>query len=299
MQLPTLKALASAMLSLALGYQLVLANETNPYAAIVDRNPFGLKPPPPPPPSPESTAPPVPMAKVVLTGLLSTFGEPRALFEIVEEPGKSGGTPKKPILREGERLGPVEVLAIDVVKNSVLIRNSGVETNVTFEVAKAGPAAGGPGVPGMAPAFAPPPVTPPPAVNTTMNQPASSGPTIISGNSAGDGGGGVTLMGGASSVTTASASSFGAPGALGAPSGSLHGMPSRPLRTGVDSAGAPNAMPALTRDQAALLMEVQRLKGGPPAPPTHLTPLMDAAGQEGNVPPTPFPQFPPSPQKRR
>src|SRR6185436_14385621 len=86
---------------------------TNPYASITDRNPFGLKDPP-PPPAPQSDAPPpAPAAKVTLTGLISMFGEPRALFEIFDEPGKSG-TPKKPILREGERMGGVEVLAINV-----------------------------------------------------------------------------------------------------------------------------------------------------------------------------------------
>src|SRR5262245_9529241 len=126
----------TAALAVLATCQWVRANvEANPYATITDRNPFGLKPPPPPPPPQEQAPPPVPMAQVTLTGLLSSFGEPRVLLEIVEEPGK-GGTAKKPILREGERLGPVEILGIDVVKNTVRIRNSGVETNVSFPVAK-------------------------------------------------------------------------------------------------------------------------------------------------------------------
>src|SRR5881296_2776061 len=92
----------------------------NPYQAIVERNPFGLKPPP-PPPDPAPPAPAAPPAKVLLTGISSMFGV-RALLEITEqEPGKSPTT-RKPILKEGERDGSVEVLAINVEKSLVKIR---------------------------------------------------------------------------------------------------------------------------------------------------------------------------------
>src|SRR5215470_5050359 len=85
----------------------------NPYSSIVDRNPFGIK--PPPPPQLEAPPPPVaPLAKVVLTGVTSMFGPPRALLEITEsEPGK-GPVISKRILREGDRDGSIEVLSIDV-----------------------------------------------------------------------------------------------------------------------------------------------------------------------------------------
>src|SRR5436190_23052227 len=99
----------------------------NPYSSIVDRNPFGIKPPPvlladtPPP------APVVPLAKVVLTGVTSMLGPPRALLEITEsEPGKTPVVNKR-ILKEGERDGSVEVLSIDVINNKVRIRNGPVE----------------------------------------------------------------------------------------------------------------------------------------------------------------------------
>src|SRR3954462_2463736 len=98
----------------------------NPYLSIVDRNPFGLKDPP-PPPDPTPVAPVVPPAKVILTGITSLFGPPskRALIEITEqEPGKPASV-RKPILREGEREGSVEVLSIDLEKNLVHIKNSG------------------------------------------------------------------------------------------------------------------------------------------------------------------------------
>src|SRR5262249_39546880 len=60
----------------------------NPYSSIVNPNPLGINPPPPPPPieQPQAVAP---LAKVVLTGVTSMFGPPRALLEITEsEPGK-------------------------------------------------------------------------------------------------------------------------------------------------------------------------------------------------------------------
>jgi hypothetical protein len=275
MQPLSLKRIGCAVACVALATGLVRANvDTNPYATIVDRNPFGLKPPPPPPPPPEQTAPPVPMAQVTLTGLLSTFGEPRVLLEIIEEPGKGGGTAKRPPpMREGERLGLVEILAIDVVKNVVRLRNSGVETNVTFPVAKSGPTPGGPGVPGAAPpAFIPPPMNVP--------HPQASAPTVISPNNA-SGGGGVTLVGGGGNAVTPT----GVPTALGSTDGGMRSIPSRPLRT--ENTGAP-----MTKEQADLLMEVNRLRGGPPSPPTSLTPLFQGAEQEHNQSANPNPKLP-------
>lgn len=290
MQQMSLKCITGAMLWMVLGGQMVRANvDANPYTTIVDRNPFGLKPPPPPPPPPEQIAPPVPLAKVTLTGLVSMFGEPRALLEIIEEPGKGAGTAKKPILREGERLGAVEVLAIDVVKNTVRIRNSGVETNMTFEVAKAGPAAGGPGVPSAPKAYKP-------AALATPQPPAQpSAPTIISANGANPGGG-VTLVGGSSVSSSATPSATAnVPSPLGASVSGGPTIPARPLRT---ESAAQNS-PPMTRDQAALLIEAQRLRGGPPLPPTHLTPIIEGAQQEGAQPnPSPFPRFPSAPRGR-
>ena len=156
--------------------QMVMAEtKPNPYQAIVERNPFGLKPPP-PPPDPTPPAPAAPPAKVLLTGISSMFGV-RALLEITEqEPGKSPTT-RKPILKEGERDGSVEVLAIDVEKSLVKIRNA-------FETPKLTGAAGAPpGFPGLQGAF-PPPLTTPvpgaPAVFTpgNANPAARTGPTV-------------------------------------------------------------------------------------------------------------------------
>jgi hypothetical protein len=113
------------------------AAPASPFQHIPERNIFGLKPPPPPPEEkPVETQPGTPPAKVILTGILNVFGPPRALLEVAEtEPGKQPNT-KKPILRQGEREGAIEVLSIDIVKSIVRIKNGALETNLTFEVAK-------------------------------------------------------------------------------------------------------------------------------------------------------------------
>jgi len=88
---------------------------------------------------------------------------------------------RKPILHEGEREGPVEVITIDFDKSTVLIRNGTVETNLNFEVPKAASAAPAGGAAparglGVAPLL--------PTANAGANPPApktaSQEPNIIS-----------------------------------------------------------------------------------------------------------------------
>jgi hypothetical protein len=120
----------------------VLADDqSNPFQSITDRNVFALKPPPPPPSNDPAPAPPPQLAKVVLTGLTSLFGpnDKRAFLEIEETGGKEKKS-TKPILREGERNGVVEVIAIDLDKGVVKIRNNGFETNLVFAEQKSSPA---------------------------------------------------------------------------------------------------------------------------------------------------------------
>jgi len=172
----------------------------NPYDPIVTRNVFGIRPAPPPPP-PQDNTPPAPMAKVVLTGITTMFGT-QAFFEITDqEPGKTPNI-KKVMLREREREGPVEVVAIDVANSQVRIRNGTVETNVTFEVAKANtgpapanmPAAQGmPRVGGAMGAMTPPQVHPgyvPPGLGA-----APATPMVIGGSDVGRPGSSVTTYG--------------------------------------------------------------------------------------------------------
>lgn len=168
---------------------------TNPYEPIVARNPFGIKEPPPKPPD-QPLVPQVPLPKVMLTGIHSMFGPPSALLEITEtEPGKAANV-KRPILRQGEKDGSVEIVSIDVTNNSVRIRNGGIETNLVFEVAKASPTPGpamamAPGmVPGLNPQPhpglpTPPPVpaypgalTPPPGSLPGANAPGRAGSSV-------------------------------------------------------------------------------------------------------------------------
>ena len=281
--------------------------KVNPYQPIIERNAFGLKPPPPPTSDVPPPPPPVPLAKVTLTGITSLFGQAskRALLEIVEnEPGKAA-VPRKPILREGEHDGSIEVISIDIEKNIVRIRNGGVETNLTFEVQKSAP--------GSATAAAPPPVpvaaptasvvAPNPAGGVSSSSP--SAPILISRNSSGStatsSGSGVFVTGNnqltayaggsAGSPTlarlgTVSPSAAGYPSAAGTgyPSAANPGdqssapaVPGRPLRT-------ENTIPQkpLSQEEVWLRMETlrERYKGteGNPftiqVPQTPLTPLL-------------------------
>ena len=124
--------------------------KANPYDAIVERNPFALKPPPPPAPpeDPSSKLPPAPLATVEVTGITSILSSKKVLLEIVPGPGKPM---LKPILSEGERLDSIEVVSIDVEKNEVVIKNGGVTTNLTFKVVKSAPGPAGPAAPGAVP----------------------------------------------------------------------------------------------------------------------------------------------------
>lgn len=198
------------------------AIDANPYLSIVERNPFGLKPPPPPAPepSPEDSAPPP--AKVTLTGLTTMFGEPRALLEIIEQEGGKPGTPLKPILSLGQRSGSVELLSIDMAKNQVRIRNGSLESDLTFEVVKAsagpgsalGPGPGGRPMPNM---LLPP--TLPTAYAHNPGGPGAPGapgavpsPTVVSpGSAGGSGGAGVTLLGAATSAAAVPAATSARP----------------------------------------------------------------------------------------
>ena len=107
----------------------------NPFACIVDGNPFRLKPEPPPVPEPlPPPAPPAPLATVEVTGITDILNSRRALLEIVPGPGKPM---LKPILGEGERVESVEVVSINVERGEVMVRNGTVLTNLTLKVAKA------------------------------------------------------------------------------------------------------------------------------------------------------------------
>jgi hypothetical protein len=137
------------------------SNGTSPYDAIVERNVFDLKDPPDtntPPPPPNDPPP-----NVRLTGIMSIFGHEQALFMVQKsgQPGKGAEPEVSYILTEGQRQEGLEVLKIDSKDKKVKIKNDGIVSTISFEVAKAGGLGGPhhdmtPGQPHMGkPGFAP------------------------------------------------------------------------------------------------------------------------------------------------
>lgn len=240
----------------------------NPYLSIVDRNPFGLKDPP-PLVAPEPEKPATPPAKVILTGITSLFGptSKRCFLEITEqEPGKQASI-LRPILREGEQSGSVEVISIDIEKNMVRIKNSGQELDLKFEdPAKMAAAQRLPGVP------APQPLA--------YNPAAMGSPTIISPASADN------------STRNSSVSMFGSD-STGAPTAStgnnMAGIPTtgiplggRSLRTGV----AQGAMVDPAAQYARDLIKAKELENRGIIPPPTL-PLPDDPAHNPKAQPPP------------
>jgi len=141
---------AAALVCFGMSFEAVAGVRLNPYEWIVERNPFGLR----PPPSavgqpPEPPLPPVPLATVEVAGITSILSSPRALLEIVPGPGKPM---LKPILGVGERVDSIEVISINMEQNEVVLRNGTLITNVPLRIAKAGlpsPPAGVPTGPGI------------------------------------------------------------------------------------------------------------------------------------------------------
>lgn len=244
----------------------------NPFGSIPDRNVFGLKPPP-PPPDPSTNAPPpvaAPPAVVELTGITSLFSNTKALLEIVPGPGKP--MIKPPPMAVGERVESVELLAINIDKNEVTIRNGPLTTNLTFRVIKptATVAAAGAGTPGVVPN------TP---VHTAVPQP-QGGLSQYSG-----GRNDVRVAGGAPPVPTAAGLPNAA--ATGTSTDGFRSIPSRNIRT-----TAPQAQPSV--EEHYILTELNRNTHGLPLPPTPLNPNPQYPNRNpGGTPTTPqFPNFP-------
>ena len=268
--------------------------KSNPYESIVDRNPFGLRPPPPPPEITAPPAPAAPLATVELTGITSLFHKDRALLEITPGPGKPM---LKPILSVGERVESIEVVSINVEKNEVVIKNSGVVTNLSLKVAKAG---GTPPQPGM--------IAPPPGINPAFQppQPQVFTPNNAFQNNAGRGGavtygaGGAVGAGGNSGMST-----FGAPSVPatsfggGGGGGGGQGIPGY----GAGAVGQPGvAQPSATfgatdglRGIPSRTVRAQTQEGGPPVDPAVQYINMRVQELEHKKAGRPFPPLPPIP----
>jgi hypothetical protein len=110
----------------------------HPYSVIQDRNPFHLH----PRAAVVAKTPVEPLPKVRLTGITTIFPGKRALFLVDYPPAKRSEKPKEEsyILSEGQKAGPIQVLAIDEKKAQVKLDEAGIITNVTFEKIMPAPA---------------------------------------------------------------------------------------------------------------------------------------------------------------
>lgn len=253
----------------------------NPYETIVDRNPFALRPPPPPasnePPPPPTTPP----ATVEVTGMTSVSRTPKVLLEITPGPGKPV---VRRILSEGEREDTVEVVSINVEKNEVVLRSSGVLTNLSLKkpsaVAAAAAPAGAPPTPThMKAGLNPTGVPQANAVFNPANQGAAPGSSrggaiaFGAGNNAAAGNSANTF-GAQPSNLGGGANTFGAPNtptaaAAGTANDPFRQIPSRNIRTQNSQAseGGGQVDPAAQWLEMKA-REIQAQKVGRPAPPT-------------------------------
>lgn len=114
----------------ALGGLAGAAPSSNPYQGITERNVFGLRPPP-AEVAPELPKPPA--LKLTLTGITTILGDKRALLKAPASAGP-GQPPTEQyyMLREGQRDGDLEVLAIDEKAGTVRVNNAGTLATLNF-----------------------------------------------------------------------------------------------------------------------------------------------------------------------
>jgi hypothetical protein len=106
--------------------------EPHRYESIPARNIFGLR----PVEQAQVTNQPPVLPKLILTGITTILGNKRVLMKELPPAGPPGATNREEslILTEGQREGPVEVLAIDEKAGRVRVNNSGTEMTLTFEI---------------------------------------------------------------------------------------------------------------------------------------------------------------------
>lgn len=99
------------------------------YQVIAERNVFGLR----PEPAPVPPTPPPPLPNIKLTCITTILGDKRAVFEV-----QMPAAPPQPAkeehytIVEGQREGPIEVLAIDLKAETVKVNNSGTVMVLSF-----------------------------------------------------------------------------------------------------------------------------------------------------------------------
>jgi hypothetical protein len=156
-----------------------------PYEAIVSRNAFGLKPPPNPADLIKTPEPVV--ADIKLQGITTILGRKQVLLK-VKQPAAPGqpASDESLMLAEGQRDGDVDVIEINVLQGTVLLKNGGSLLSLNMKENADKPTPGAvPVAPGAVhpPGLARPviPGVPPPAISTTMTSPGNSGVTTFGG----------------------------------------------------------------------------------------------------------------------
>lgn len=102
------------------------------YQNIPRRNVFGLTA---PSTLVQTSAPPRQLPQLTLTGITTILGDKRALLKARQPNARTNQVTAEDsmILAEGQRAGPVEVLAIDENAGRVKVKNSGTVETLTFE----------------------------------------------------------------------------------------------------------------------------------------------------------------------
>ncbi|MGV3756934.1 MAG: hypothetical protein ACO1QS_16255 [Verrucomicrobiota bacterium] len=146
----------------------------NPYADIVTRNAFGLKPPE-PPKAPEPPKEEVAPSNIFMTGVTSIGGKKQVYLKLVT-PGEK--EPKYLRLGENERDGAIEVTEIIPKTGRVRIKNRGVPSTISFETHGSQMSMAAPAAPAMAgrPGVPPPPGGMPSAPGVVSTSPGVSVP---------------------------------------------------------------------------------------------------------------------------
>ena len=268
------------------------AGPVHPYQSIVDRNPFGLKPPAPPPPPP--TNPPPPKADIFLTGYTSLLTPKHAYFETKDPQGKIQFYE----LAEGTGKDGIDLLQVDEKEKTVKIKRDGVEQLLTLALngkkAPTGPpppvaGAPNPGAAGVVPPPVPNPSQPNPGVvNTPANynpnlrslpsRPIRAQAELPSGYNSGGGG-----SFGGTGVNYIQPGNFGQPG--NAASDLRGGSP------GPNTDAPPPQSTRLSPEEQLIMMELQRAAN----PNTILPPPLPIPGSQppgGQLPPQLPPQLP-------
>lgn len=109
-----------------------VADSPEHYQSIPQRNVFGLTV---PSTLVQTGAPPRQLPQLTLTGITTILGDKRALLKARQPNARTNQVTAEDsmILAEGQRAGPVEVLAIDESAGRVKVKNSGTVETLTFE----------------------------------------------------------------------------------------------------------------------------------------------------------------------